>query len=198
MITTKARPDKRHLFGAGVMLIVFTAFTVFQINATIGVAHPGVGRKGAIFDIVPDTPTLSSSAATGSTFFITGKIYAFRTVNQADCSVPSGATSVGTWRAWGTVGDGGRLVLHQTLLLEPFNATIEVQGTTGQKAGDASAVIPGTLVPTAGPPEVLAVVGGTGRYEGINGAASIIPYCNPTPGGTSPFRFDRAFCFGLE
>lgn len=195
MITKELRTDKRRLFGAGGLLVVFTVFAVFQ---TIGVAHPGVGKKGAIFDIVPDAPTLSSSAPTGSTFFITGKIYPFRTVNQADCSVPPGATSIGTWRAWGTVGDGGRLVLHQTLLLEPFNATIEVQGTTGQKAGDASAVTPGTLAPTAGPPEVLAVVGGTGRYEGINGEANLIPYCNPTPGGTSPFRFDRAFCFGLE
>lgn len=198
MITTKARLDKRRLFGAGVMLIVFTAFTVFQINATIGVAHPGVGRKGAIFDIVPDSPTLSSSAATGSTFFLTGTIYPFRTVNQADCSVPPGATPVGTWRAWGTVGDGGRLVLHQTLLLEPFNGTIEVQGTTGQKVGHAAPVIHGTVAPTAGPAEVLAVVGGTGRFEGVSGAASINPYCNPTPAGTSPFLFDRAFCFGLE
>lgn len=195
----KARPEKRHQFGAGLMLIVFTAFTVFQISGTIGVANP-VARKGAIFDIIPDAPTLSSSAATGSTFFITGKIYPFRTVNQADCSVPSDLDKrlLGTWRAWGTVGDGGKLVLHQTLLLELFNSTIEVQGTTGQKAGDASAVIPGTVAPTAGPPEVLAVVGGTGRYEGVNGAANINPYCNPTLGGTSPFRFDRAFCFGLE
>jgi|SRR5882724_3886890 len=200
MTTIESRTHQRRQFGAGVMLIIFMAFAVFQINVSTGIAKPGGGPKLAIFDIVPDTPTLSSSATTGSTFFLTGKIYPFRTVNQADCSVPSGATPLGTWRAWGTVGDGGKLVLHQTLRLETFNSTIEVQGTTGQMAenADVSPVLPGTLAPTAGPAEILAVVGGTGRYEGINGAANIKPYCNPTPTGTSPFRFDRAFCFGLE
>ncbi|SRR6266404_688548 len=211
MIANESRKDRKRLFGAGVMSVAFMAISMFQINIPAGVAHSGVGGKGAIFDIVPTPATAGSSVVApgttpGGTFFLTGKIYRFRTVNQADCTLPPIDCDVdprclGTWRAWGTVGDGGRLVLHHTLELTPFNSTIEVQGTTGIIAanGGVTSAVSGSLgPPTTGPSEILAIVGGTGRYEALSGQASIRPYCNPTPTGTSPFRYDRAFCLGVE
>lgn len=214
MIANESRKDRKRLFGAGVMSVAFMAISIFQINIPAGVAHPGVGGKGAIFDIqpaLPNTPSSSSvvlpGSAPGVTFFLTGKIYRYRSLNQADCQlIPSCATAddpcfVGTWRAWGEVGDNGKLVLHHTLELTVLNSTIEVQGTTGLLAangGVASAVSGSLGPPTTGPSEILAIVGGTGRYEALSGQASIRPYCNPTAAGTSPFRYDRAFCLGVE
>ena len=199
MITNESRRERNRLFGAGVVLSIFVALSAFQINIPSGVAHPVVGLKGAIFDIVPTQPTAGSSVVVpgstpGGTFFLIGKIYPYRTVNQADCTLPA-INDLGTWRAWGTVGDDGKLVLHQTLALTPFNSTIEVQGTTGLIApnGGVGSAGSGSLgPPTTGPSEILAVVGGTGRYEGLSGQASIRPYCNPSPTGTTPFRYDRA------
>lgn len=216
MIANESRKDRKRLFGAGVMSVAFMAISIFQINIPAGVAHPGGGGKGAIFDIVPTSATIASAAASapgvpqsapqGATFFLTGQIYRYRTVNQADCTVPpidcsDDSRCLGTWRAWGEVGDGGKLVLHHTLELTPLNSTIEVQGTTGLLAGNggvASAISGSLGAPTTGPSEILAVVGGTGRYEALSGQASIRPYCNPTAAGTSPFRYDRAFCLGVE
>lgn len=212
MIANESRKDRKRLFSAGVISVVFMAISVFQINIPAGVAHPGVGGKGAIFDIVPTPPTAGSSvvapgSAPGGTFFLTGKIYRYRTVNQADCTLPPTCATpddpcfMGTWRAWGEVGDGGKLVLHHTLELTPLNSTIEVQGTTGIIAanGGVTSAVSGSLgPPTTGPSEILAIVGGTGRYEALSGQASIRPYCNPTAAGTSPFRYDRAFCLGVE
>lgn len=210
MSTNESRKKRRRLFGAGALSVAFLAVSIFQINITAGEAHPGGGSKGAIFDIVPTPPTAGSSVVApgttpGTTFFLTGKIYRFRTVNQADCTLPAIAEDdprfLGTWRAWGTVGDGGKLVLHHTLELTPFSSTIEVQGTTGQLAangGVTSAVLGSLGAPTTGPSEILAIVGGTGRYEALSGQAGIRPYCNPTLSGTSPFRYDRPFCFGVE
>lgn len=215
MITNESRKGRKRLLGAGLMSVVFMAISMFQINTTAGVAHPGVGGKQVVFDIVPDSATTGTAAASapgvpisapGTTFFLTGKIYRYRTILQEDCKfrIPCGEDDpcfMGTWRAWGTVGDGGRLVLHHTLELTPFNSTIEVQGTTGILApnGGATSAVPGSLgPPTTGPSEILAVVGGTGRYEALSGQASIRPYCNPTVNGTSPFRYDRAFCLGVD
>lgn len=213
MIANKSRRDRGGLFGAGVISLAFVAICMVQITIPAGVAHPGVwGPKGAIFDIVPTPATTGGSVVApgttpGGTFFLTGTIYRFRTVNQADCTLPTidcaggDPRCLGTWRAWGTVGDNGKLVLHHTLELTPLNGTIEVQGTTGQLAanGSAASAVPGSLgPPTTGPSEILAIVGGTGRYEALSGQASIRPYCNPTAAGTSPFRYDRAFCLGVE
>lgn len=217
MIANESRKDRKRLLGVGVISVLFMAISVFQINIPAGVAHPGVGGKGAIFDIVPTSATIASAAASapgvpqsapqGVTFFLTGKIYRYRTVNQATCTLPSSCATedddcfMGTWRAWGEVGDGGKLVLHHTLELTLLNSTIEVQGTTGLLAGNGgvASAIPGSLgAPTTGPSEILAVVGGTGRFEGLSGQANIRPYCNPTLGGSSPFRYDRPFCLGVE
>jgi hypothetical protein len=222
MIANKSRTGRKRTLGAGMISVTFMAICIYQINIPSGVAQPGGGPKGAIFDIQPAVPTTSSSSipntpssssvvlpgsASGVTFFLTGKIYRYRSLNQADCQlIPSCATPddpcfLGTWRAWGEVGDDGKLVLHHTLELTPLNSTIEVQGTTGHLAanGSAASAIPGSLgAPTTGPSEILAIVGGTGRYEGLSGQASIRPYCNPTLAGTSPFRYDRPFCLGVE
>lgn len=210
MIVNESRKKRRRLFGAGVLSVAFMAISIFQINIPSGVAHPGGGGKGAIFDIVPNAPTSGNSVvapgtAPGGTFFLTGRIYRYRTVNQADCTLPAipddDPRFMGTWRAWGEVGDGGKLVLHHTLELTPLNSTIEVQGTTGIIApnGGVTPAVSGSLgAPTTGPSEILAIVGGTGRYEALSGQAGIRPYCNPTAAGTSPFRYDRAFCLGVE
>lgn len=211
MIVNESRKNRRRLLGA-VMSVAFMAISMFQINIPAGEAHPGAGGKGAIFDIVPNAPTSSNSVvapgtAPGGTFFLTGRIYRYRTVNQATCTLPSSCSTddddcfMGTWRAWGEVGDGGKLVLHHTLELTPLNSTIEVQGTTGiiaANGGVTSAIAGSPGPPTTGPSEILAIVGGTGRYEALSGQASIRPYCNPTAAGTSPFRYDRAFCLGVE
>jgi hypothetical protein len=175
---------------------------VSQINIPSGMA---LGRKGPVFDIVPDNTqsTLSASAPKGTTFYLQGSIYKFRSVDQATCALLSTAELLGTWRAWGTVADDGKLVLHQTLSFDrpastPFNATIEVQGVSGLVSPNGQVTfVPNTSI-TTGPSEVQSVVGGSGAFDSLNGEAVIRPYCNPTPAGTNPFRFDRAFCLGVE
>src|SRR5215212_10587600 len=61
---------------------------------------------GGIFDIVPDPPLLTNLPASGTSILLTGKVFPFRTVDQATCaSLPANTTSLGTWRAWGQVAD---------------------------------------------------------------------------------------------
>jgi hypothetical protein len=150
-----------------------------------------------IFDIVPDSATLSTLPATGNTFYLQGKIYPFRTVNQATCAFNTASPrQIGIWRAWGQVADDGRLVINQSLVLDAMGGTIEVQGTTGVLLanGQASLATADPNGPTTGPSEVLAVTGGVGTYRGLNGEAQVRSYCSDP---TRPFRYDRAFCLGI-
>jgi hypothetical protein len=153
---------------------------VCQFNVSTGAAQSVIGIE-FIFDIVPDTSTLTNLPSTGNlpgesaTFTIRGKIYPFRTVNQADCTFrTTSPRQLGTWRAWGTVSDEGRLVVNQSLTLDYINGSIEVQGTTGVLLGNGPAgpAIQGTRgEPLTGPTEVLSVTGGAGAYRGLNGCA---------------------------
>jgi hypothetical protein len=142
---------------------------------------------------------LSVLPATGTTFYLQGKVYPFRTINQATCEFRTETPrQVGTWRAWGTVADNGRLVINQSLLIDSSCGTIEIQGVTGVElgTGQAAPAISGTTTaPYTGPTEILAVTGGAGVYRALNGEAQVRGYCVEDP--TQPFRYDRAFCVSV-
>jgi hypothetical protein len=178
-------------------MLILIAPMVFQSTAPTGNAQ-STGIE-FIFDVLPDTPALSTSLATGTTFYLQGKVYPFRTVNQADCTFnTSTPRQVGTWRAWGQVADDGRLVINQSLMVDNVGGMVEIQGTTGVPlaGGAATPAIPGTLgAPFTGPSEVLSVTGGVGAYRALNGEANVRGYCVQDP--TQPFRYDRGFCLGI-
>ncbi|MBI3654395.1 MAG: hypothetical protein HY231_25485 [Acidobacteria bacterium] len=181
--------------------LMFMAAPLLVPQGLAGVAKP----KGPVYDIVPDNAlsTLSAASSRGATFYLQGTIYQYRTFNQGDCTPLFSGSDLqnrvlGTWRAWGTVADStGKITLHQTLSFD-FNATIEVQGVNGLIAPNGAALVADNKGNTTGPSEVLAIVGGSGEFRGLSGEAVVRPYCNPTPAGTNPFRFDRAFCLGVE
>ncbi len=202
MIRNRSNGNQKPLLRASLLIVVFMAIFAAQINMPSGMA--GV-RKGPVFDIVPDNAasTLSAASPKGATFYLQGSIFKFRSVDQATCALLSPADLLGTWRAWGTVADDGKLVLHQTLsfdrpLSTPFNGTIEVQGVSGLISPNGQVTTVANSTATTGPSEVLSVVGGSGAFDGLNGEAVIRPYCNPAPAGTNPFRYDRPFCLGVE
>ena len=182
--------SKPFLFSA-MIITLFAALLFWQA----GTQETSAQYKGVeyIFDIVPNDTTLTSLPAKGTTFYLEGKVYPFRTVNHADCTFNAQtATQVGTWRAWGTVADDGRIVMNQSLLGDW--GTIEIQGVTGviSGTGEATPAISGTAGPPfTGPTELLAVTGGVGAYRGLNGEARVRSYCSDP---TRPFRYDRAFC----
>jgi hypothetical protein len=201
-MTLQSRVNRMHLVRASLLVVILMAVFASQLSVPSGMAK---GTKGQIFDIVPNPQlsTLTAASVKGATFYLEGTIYTFKGVIQGDCTLRPTAEALGTWRAWGTVADSsGRLVLHQTLTFDapdtPLNATIEVQGVNGLIAPNGGVTVVDAKGNTTGPSEVLAVVGGSGRYSGLSGEAIIRPYCNPTPAVTAPFRFDRAFCLGVE
>jgi len=197
MKSTKSNAWKKQLLQAAAMLVMVIALTIFPSTAPVGNAQSS-GIE-FIFDVLPDTPALSTSLATGTTFYLQGKVYPFRTVNQADCTFNAATPrQVGTWRAWGQVADDGKLVMNQSLKIDNVGGMIEVQGTTGVPlaGGDAIPAIAGTRgAPFTGPSEVLAVTGGVGAYRALNGEAQVRGYCVQDP--TLPFRYDRGFCLGI-
>jgi hypothetical protein len=197
MKSMKSNTRGNRLVQTAAMLMILIALMVFQSTApTINAQSTGIEF---IFDVLPDTPALSTSLATGTTFYLQGKVYPFRTVNQADCTFNSSSPrQVGTWRAWGQVADDGRLVMNQSLKIDNVGGMVEIQGTTGVPlaSGAATPAIPGTLgAPFTGPSEVLAVTGGVGAYRALNGEAQVRGYCVQDP--TQPFRYDRGFCLGI-
>jgi hypothetical protein len=191
----KSNSRNRLLQAAATLMLVVAAMVFLSVA-------PGTAQSNGIefiFDVVPDTPAVSASLPTGTTFYIQGKVYPFRTVNQAECTFNTASPrQVGTWRAWGQVADDGRLVVNQSLIIDNVGGIVEIQGTTGAPlaGGDATPAIPGTRVaPFTGPSEVLAVTGGVGAYRALNGEAQVRGYCVQDP--TRPFRYDRAFCLGI-
>lgn len=197
MIAKNMTSRKRVPVRGALMLSILIALVTCQLNPATGVAQSFIGVE-FIFDIVPDDASLSSLPATGTTFFIKGRVFPFRSVNQADCSFAvQSPRQVGTWRAWGSVADDGKLVMNQSLHLDLSRGTIEVQGVTGVflGTGGVSRVFPGNPTsPTTGPTEVLSVTGGAGVYRALNGEAHVRPYCSDP---SSPFRYDRAFCLSV-
>ncbi|HJZ68134.1 MAG TPA: hypothetical protein VKF81_08440, partial [Blastocatellia bacterium] len=178
------------LLQAGAMLMLAIALIVFQLNAPTGGAQT-IGIE-FIFDIVPDTTPVSTALATGSTFYIQGKVYPFRTVNQADCTFrTANPRQVGTWRAWGETADDGLFVMKHSLMIDNVGGMIEIQGTTGVNlaGGGAAPAGAGSGPPFTGPTEILSVVGGAGAYRGLNGEAQVRGYCVQDP--THAFRYDR-------
>lgn len=197
MKSTISNSRSKRLLQAAAMLGMVIALTVFPSTAPAGNAQSS-GIE-FIFDVLPDTPAVSTSLPTGTTFYLQGKVYPFRTLNVADCSFNTATPrQVGTWRAWGQVADDGRFVMNQSLKIDNVGGMIEVQGTTGVPlaGGDATPAIPGTRsAPFTGPSEVLAVTGGVGAYRALNGEAQVRGYCVQDP--TLPFRYDRGFCLGI-
>ncbi|HSE98654.1 MAG TPA: hypothetical protein VLD57_10355 [Blastocatellia bacterium] len=196
-MSIKQKLNRRRTLRSVMMLSILPALLFCQVSIPEGSAQTVTGIE-FVFDIVPDEPTLSSLPATGGTFYLQGKVYFFRSVNQATCEFnTSSPRQLGTWRAWGTVADNGRVVLNQSLFLDSMRGTIELQGTTGVTLGSqpAAPAIPGNITgPTTGPTEVLSVTGGTGSYRAINGEAHVRSYCSDP---TRPFRYDRPFCIGI-
>jgi hypothetical protein len=195
MLRNQFHVRKKRGLQAGLMLALFVALFLCQLGSPATQAQ----SIEYIFDVVPDAATLSTLPATGVTFYLQGKVYPFRTVNQATCGFNTQTPrQVGTWRAWGTVADGGRLVMNQSMVIDSSGGTIEIQGVTGVVSGlsPATPAIPGTnAAPFTGPTELLSVTGGAGVYRALNGEAQVRAYCVTDP--TQPFRYDRAFCVGI-
>ncbi len=185
------RGNRNALFLSLATIVLCTFFFIWQNSATVSNAQ-SVGIE-YIFDFVPDAATLATLPATGSTFYIQGKMYNFRTVNMATCEFTRASPkSVGTWRAWGTVADEGRVVLNLSMVGD--FGTIELQGVSGipSAANSATPAIPGMQGPPfTGPTELLSIVGGTGAYKGLNGEGQVRSYCSDP---SRPFRYDRPFC----
>lgn len=198
MVRTRSTSTRNRLFRAGILLTILIALLSCQINLSAPEAQAQTGIE-FIFDIVPDDDTLRNSLPlTGSTVYLQGKIYPFRSVNPATCefAVPNPRV-LGTWRAWGEVADDGRLVLNQSLLVSSSHGTIEIQGVTGVILGSqpAGPAIPGNRTgPTTGPTELVSVTGGVGNYRALNGEAQVRSYCSDP---SRPFRYDRPFCIQI-
>ena len=194
MKSNQLRSGKKPLLISAGVILLFAALLTLQSGTQESVAQ----SRGVeyIFDVVPNNATLTSLPAKGTTFYLEGTLYPFRTVNMADCTFnATTARQVGTWRAWGTVADDGRIVLNQSLV--GSWGTIEMQGVSGilSAGGGVTPAIPGTVGPPfTGPTEVVAVTGGVGAYRGIGGEARIRSYCSDP---TAPFRYDRAFCIQI-
>jgi hypothetical protein len=184
---------------ASIFLVILASVFLCQLNVQVGAAPE---TFGGIFDVVPDPPLLTSLPSSGTPVFLTGKVYPFRTVDQALCTpLPANTTSLGTWRAWGQVADNGRLVLNQSLALDGPNGVVEIQGPTGIRLalGDALPAVAGTTgAPFTGPSEVLSVTGGVGTFKGASGEAQIRPYCQSQADTLRFFRYDRPFCISFE
>jgi hypothetical protein len=209
------------------MLAFFMTVGFWPVNVPTGNASPA--RRGPVFDIIPDTtnPTIPTSAASGGTFVLTGKVYTFRSVNQATCALRCDPTDtdqdppclIGTWTATVVItppitttnsslpiSTASRFQMHHTLVLDNLPGLIEVGGVNGLVALNGAAKLADSnfpLGPTVGPAEVQTATGGSFRFEGLDGTATIVPYCGPTLAaiGTTtpaPFRFDRAFCLGIN
>ena len=201
MTFNRSRVNRIWFFSAAI-LIAFACAVVWQ--APMQTAESANFQLRGIYDVVPDTSALSLTAPIGTTFYFQGRVYPFRTVNQAEClPLPSSIEPLGSWRAWGQQADGGRLVIHHTFLLDKVNGAVEVQGVTGvldAGGGVAFAISGANSGPTTGPTEVLSVVGGSGSYSGAAGNAEVRPYCNPSGSAVEPprpFRYDRPFCVGF-
>lgn len=200
----QSKANRKRCFRAIALLVLPLALICGSFNAPTTSAQSF--SIAYIYDLVPDTSTLSNLpstetlAATGTTFYIQGKIYPYRTINQATCAFNVASPRVvGTWRAWGEVADDGRVVIKISITLDCCGATLEVQGTSGipLQAGDAAPALSGTFgEPFTGPSEVLSVVGGAGQLRGFNGEAQVRPYCQGKSDIGRPFRYDRAFCLG--
>jgi hypothetical protein len=218
----KARTNRTRRFGLGLVLALLMTVGIWPVNVTTGNASPA--RRAAIFDIIPDTtnPTIPTSATSG-TFVLTGRIYPFRSVNQATCAllptVDPVEDRIGTWTATVVItppitttnsslpiSTVSRFQMHHTLVLDKLPGIIEVGGINGLVGlnGNARPADPNfPLGPTVGPAEVQTATGGSFRFDGLDGTATIVPYCGPTLAtiGTTtpaPFRFDRAFCLGVN
>lgn len=180
-------------------LLALLAALLWPAAAPMNAAQP-VGI-GATFDIVPDGAVLANLPAIGTTFYLQGKVYHFRAVNQASCQLKDpNEPQLGTWRAWGEVADEGRLVIHHSVVLDTFNASLEAQGVTGISLANEPALpaVSGTTgAPFTGPSETLALTGGAGTFRGIVGEVQIRPYCQGQADTSRSFRYDRAFRFGV-
>ena len=220
-MSNKARTNRTRRFGLGLVLALLMTVGIWPVNVTTGNASPA--RKGPIFDIIPDSAAIPTTAALASTFVLTGRIYPFRSVNQATCALNPGVDPVedriGTWTATVVVVPaltttssttdpvtGNRFQMHHTLVLDTLPGTIEIGGVNGLRAlngGSRPADLNSPLGSTVGPAEVQTATGGSFRFEGLDGSASILPYCGPTPATLAttpagPFRFDRAFCLAVN
>ncbi|GEM_PF-1470212 len=195
--------------GVAVAFALLLTLVSLQPTAPVAGAQSGGEFEGALFDVIPDpTPTSVIPGNTvASTFYLQGKMYRFRAVNQATCSLIDPAERVlGVWYAWGEVAPNGRLVIHHTFHLTTYNGAFEAQGITGislANSAAAPAVVGTTGGPSTGPTEALAVTGGSGTYKGIDGQINVRPYCGPASfvNAVEPlpaFKYDRAFCVGFE
>lgn len=189
--------NRKWIMAAVSMLTLLLSVAIPEAGTPVAVAQGGF--QDAVFDIVPDGAGLAALPATGSTFLITGKIYPFKTVNQADCSgIVASIPFLGIWRAWGEAAEDGRVVMHQSLQLTAFNGVIELQGTSGLLVATGGATPAAAPSPNfIGPSEVISVVGGSGTFRSAAGEAQIRPYCQTQSDTTRPFRYDRAFCISL-
>jgi hypothetical protein len=222
-MANNARTNRSRQFGLGLVLALLITVGIWPVNVTTGNASPA--KKGPIFDIIPDStnPTIPTSAATAGTFVLTGKIYEFRSVNQSTCALRAGLDpnddQIGTWTATVVItpvitnpnsllqqSAGSRFQMHHTLVLDLLPGTIEVGGVNGLVALNGAARPADSNFqtgPTVGPAEVQTATGGSFRFEGIDGTATILPYCGPTLATLAttppvPFRFDRAFCLAVN
>lgn len=170
---------RRNLLSLAVVFLLILAVPLLRPNTSK--AHHG-GFNSA-YTVIPDL--VSPNFSEGSTIYMRGRLFLASEISPSRCFDPPRGQPIGTWRAWGVVTDGGRMVLNQNLL---FNGQgmLELQGVTG---------VP-TNLPLSG--ELMTIIGGAGKgrvTEGMVGQASISPYC---PNIISPFRYDSPFLIGLD
>src|SRR3977135_1947826 len=101
----QSKANRKRRFRAIAMLMLPLALIFASFNAPTTAAQSS--SVEALYDFKPDNSTLSSLpstealATTGTTFYIQGKVYPFRTINQATCEFNVASPRVvGTWRSW--------------------------------------------------------------------------------------------------
>jgi hypothetical protein len=154
MVLKKIRFSRNKILVCGLVLLL--ALIIIRVTSPTQAAQASFAS--AAFEVVPFTAQI---AIPEGPFEIEGNIYQLGTLNP-DGTVPAGATPIGTWRSWGhNTSTTGRRVVNESYELDAFSGTIQVQGVRGK---DVAAVRRN---------ESLAVVGGTGSFNGIRGEAKI-------------------------
>ena len=95
MTSNQLRSGKKPLLISAGVILLFATLLTLQTGTQESVAQ----SRGVeyIFDVVPNDPTLTSLPVKGTTFYLEGRLYPFRTVNMADCTFNTNtATQVGT------------------------------------------------------------------------------------------------------
>src|SRR5947209_15567916 len=130
MININFTSNRKRLFTTSGLLIILATIAIWQVSTKTGSAQSTGGFGHALFVVVPDPAkgTIPTGAVSVPTpFYAEGNIIPIENVTR-DGTILSEATSLGRWRAWGTVAPGGEVVSNQEFWLPSYNGVIEAQG----------------------------------------------------------------------